>query len=109
MSGATFYDGPCLLYLLVDRVDPILAINIENLREDIEKARPHQFSNNADDLLTFVEDKYQKIQDMNKTCESFVRYTMNALLSGPVKEFNNYMWAIKGDIDAGMGQHAKIT
>ena len=34
---------------------------------------------------------------------------MNTLLSGPDKEFNNYMGAIRGDIDAGTGQHAGIT
>ena len=95
--------------MLLDQVDPSLAVNVENVREYIEKARLHQFSNNVDDLLTFVEDKYQKIQDMNKTCESIVHYTMKILLSGPDKEFNNYMRAIKGGIDAGTGQHAKIT
>ena len=67
------------------------------------------FSNNVGDLLTFIEDKYQKSLDMNKTCECVLRYTMNSLLSGPDKEFNNYMRAIKGDIDAGTGQHARIT
>ena len=109
VSGPTFYDGPCLLFLLLGRIDPSLAINVENLREDTEKARLHMFPNNVDDLLTFIEDKHQKILDTNKTCESVVRYTMNSLLSGPDKEFNNYMQAIKGDIDSGTGQHAKIT
>jgi len=109
VNGATFYDGPCLLYLLWDRVDPSLSINVENLREDIEKTRLHQFSNNVDDLLSHIEDKYQRILDMNKSCESIVRYTMNALLSGPDKEFNRYMRAMKGDIDAGTGQHANIS
>ena len=109
VSGATFYDDPCLLHLLLDRVNPSLAINVENLRDDIEKACLNQFSNNVDDLLTFIKDKYQKIQDMNKICESVVRYNMNALLSGPDKELNNYMPAIKGDIDASTGQHARIT
>ena len=46
---------------------------------------------------------------MNKSCESIVRYTVNALLSGPDKEFNSYMRAMKGDIDAGTGQHANIS
>ena len=65
VSKAHFYAGPCLLYLLLDRVDSSLAINVEKLREDIEKARLHQFLNNADDLLIFVKDKYQQIQDTN--------------------------------------------
>ena len=70
MSGATFYDGLCLLHLLLGRDNHSLTINVENLREDIEKVCLHQFSNNVDDLLIFIEGKYQKIQDINKTLES---------------------------------------
>ena len=101
--------NPAVLYLLLGRVNPSLTINVESLKENIEKARLHQFSNNVDDMLTFIEDKYQKIQDKNKTCESAVRYMMNVLQLGPDKELNNYMREIKGNIDAGTGKHAGIT
>ena len=56
VSGATFYDDPCLLHLLLDQVNSSLAINVEDLKEDIKEARLHQFSNNVDNLLTFIKD-----------------------------------------------------
>ena len=62
---ATVIDGPCLLWCLWDWVDPSLAVNVENLREDIENARMHTFGNDVDVLLTFIEEKFQKILDMN--------------------------------------------
>ena len=109
VTAATIIDGPCFLYLIMDRVDPSLAVNVENLREDIENARMHTFGNDVDVMLTFIEGKYQKILDMNKSCESLTRYTLRALVSGPDADFNTYIKAIKGDVDAGVGQHASIS
>ena len=109
VTEATVIDGPCLLWCLWDRVDPSLAVNVENLREDIENSRMHTFGNDVDVLLTFIEEKFQKILDMNKTCESLLRYTLKALVSGPDADFNTYVKTIKGDVDSGVGQHASIT
>ena len=80
-TGTRFVDGPCLLYLLWDRIDPSLAVNLENLKAAIENIKLHTYKNNVDDMLTEIEEKYQKILSMDATCESIIRYTINALLS----------------------------
>ena len=46
---------------------------------------------------------------MDKTCESILRYTLKALVSGPDADFNSYIKAIKEDVDSRVGQHATIT
>ena len=108
-TGTRFVDGPCLLYLLWDRIDPSLAVNVENLRATIENIKLHSYENNVDDMLTDIEEKYQKILAMDATCESIIRYTINALLSGPDEDFNNFVKRIKGEVDSGMGPQANIT
>ena len=36
-------------------------------------------------------------------------YTITASLSGPCDDFINFVKSIKGDVDAGIGPHTKIT
>ena len=60
-------------------------------------------------MLTEIEDTYQCIRHMDAMCESILRYTMAACLSGPCDDFNNFVKAIKGDVDSGIGPHARIT
>ena len=38
-----------------------------------------------------------------------MRYTLNDLLSGPCLAFNTFTKTTKGDVDSGIGPHAKIT
>ena len=108
-TGNEKIDGPCLLYLLFDRVDPSLVVSMETLREQIETAKLHQFKGNVDELLTHIEERHEKILDNGATCESIKRYTFNALLSGSCLDFNNFVKNIKGDVDSGIGTHADIT
>ena len=108
-TGAIVVDGPCLLFLIFEKVDPSLAVNVENLRERIESVKLHTFENNVDEMLMFIEEQYEKILNMNKSCESILRYTLTALLSGSCQEFNTYIKSIKGDVDSGFGPHANIT
>ena len=64
-TGTQLIDGPCFLYLLWDRIDPSLAVNLENLREEIETIKLRKFDNNMDDMLTAIEEKYHKILAMD--------------------------------------------
>ena len=64
---------------------------------------------NVDELLTFIEEQHENILDNGATCESIKCYTFNALLSGPCLDFNNFVEAIKGNVDLGIGTHISIT
>ena len=108
-TGTRFVDGPCLLYLLLDRIDPSLVVNVENLRAAIENIKLHTYENDVDDMLTEIEEKYQKILSIDAMCKSIICYTINALLSGPGKDFNNFVKQIKGEVDSGVGPQVKIT
>ena len=87
-TGIDLIDGPCLLKLLMDRVDPTIVIGIEVLGAKLESIKLHSFRNNVDDMLTDMEENYVKILDNHSTCESIRRYCLNAILSGTNAKFN---------------------
>ena len=109
VTGSIVVDGPSLLHLIWQKVDPSLTVNVETLRAKIESTKLHTYENNVDAMLTEIEDTYQRIRHMDATCESILRYSMTACLSGPCDDFNSFVKAIKGDVDAGIGPHASIT
>ena len=90
-TGVDLIDGPCLLKLLMDRVDPNIVIGIEVLWAKLESVKLHSFGNNVDAMLTDMEENYVKILENHSTCESIRRYCLNALLSGPNAKFNAFI------------------
>ena len=60
-NGIDLIDGPCLLKLLNDCVDPNIVIGIEGLRAKLESVKLHSFGNNVDDMLTDMEENYVNI------------------------------------------------
>jgi len=96
-------DGACLLKAIYDKIDPNVIVGVELLRTKIEQTKLHQFKNNVDDMLTSIEESYQKIVENKSSCESIRRYTINALLSGPNADFNRFIKNIKDDIDSQTG------
>ena len=62
-------DVPCLLKLLMERVDPNIVIGIKVLCAKLESVKLLSFRNNVDDMLKDMEDNYVKILDNHSTCE----------------------------------------
>ena len=98
-TGIDLIDGPCLLKLLLDRVDPNIVIGIDVLCAKLESVKLHSFGNNVDAMITDMEENYVKILDNHSTCESIRRYCLNTLLSGPNAKFNAFIERIKDEID----------
>ena len=109
VTGLLVVDGLCLIYLIWKHVDPSLNVNVEILREKIESMKLHNYDKNVDDMLTEIEECYERIINMNFSSESILRYTLTALHSGPCRDFNGHIKGVKGNIDLGAGPHAKIT
>ena len=68
-TGVYLIDGPCLLKLLMDHVNPNIVIGIKVLCAKLESVKLHSFGNNVDAMLTDMEDNYVKILDNHSTCE----------------------------------------
>ena len=99
-TGIDLIDGPCLLKLLMYRVNTNIFIGIEVLCAKLESVKLHSFGNNVDAMLTDMEENYVNILDNHSTCESIRRYCLNALLSVPNAKFNALIERIKDDIDS---------
>ena len=54
-------DGACLLKAIFDKIDPNVIVGVDLLRQKIEQTKLLQFKNNVDDMLTSIEESYQKI------------------------------------------------
>ena len=67
MTGINLIDGPCILKLLMDCVDPNIVIGIEVLCAKLESVKLHSFGNNVDAMLTDMEENYVKILDYHST------------------------------------------
>ena len=44
-TGSIVVDGPCLLHLVSQKVDPSLTVNVETLRANIETTKLHRYTN----------------------------------------------------------------
>ena len=102
-TGNKIIDGPCLLKLLFDRIDPNFVVGVEVLCRKLEATKLHPYQNYVYAMLTDMEESYSNINNNKSTCESIRQYMLNALLSGPNTKFNDFIERIKDDIDSGIG------
>ena len=54
-TGNNRIDGPCLLKLLFDCIDPNVVVGVEVLRQKLEATKLHPYKNDVDAMLTGME------------------------------------------------------
>ncbi len=59
--GVETYDGPCMLKVLLEEIDPTTSANIELYRQAIEQAKLHSYDNNVTKMIKDIEKDYQAI------------------------------------------------
>ena len=102
-TGNERIDGPCLLKLFFDIINPNVVVGVKVLLQKLEATKLHLYQNNVDDILTDMEEYYSKIVNNKITCESIRLYMLNALLSGPNPKFGAFIEQIRYGIDSGIG------
>ena len=110
-SGVETYDGPCMLKVLLEEIDPTTSVNIELHRTAIEQAKLHDHDNNVTEMIKDIEKHHQAIVENGGSYEpeTYRRHIFDALLSGPNEVFNTHFKAVKSDVDSNYGFHSKIT
>ena len=94
--------GPCLLKLLFDCINQNVVVGVKVFCQKLEAIKLHPYQNDVNAMLTDMEESYSKIINNKSTCESILRYMLNALLSGPNPKFDAFIDRIKDDIDLGL-------
>ena len=102
-TGNEIIDGPCLLKLLFNCIDPNVVVGVKFLCQNFKATKLHPYQNNVDAMLTDMEESYSEIINNKFTCKSIRLYMLNALLSRPNPKFNAFIDKIKYDIYSGIG------
>ena len=99
------YDGPTMLLIVLEKVDPSVIVATEVYRKKLEKIWMHDFNNNVDAMCSKIEELHQLIIDNKGTCESIDRYTRAALTSSPNPVFNSHIQQMYDDVEVGFGHN----
>ena len=110
-EGVKSFDGPSLLKVLLEEIDPTSSVNIEMHRQAIEGAKLHTYKGNVVEMLKMIEKHHQSIVENGHAYDSdtYRRHLMAALQSGSNAVFNTKLQTIKSDVDACYGYNATIT
>ena len=67
-TGNEIIDGPCLLKLLFDCIDPNFVVGVEVLHQKLKARKLHPYQNDVDTMLTDMKESYSKIINNKITC-----------------------------------------
>ena len=102
ITGMKSYDGPTLLKVLLEEIDPTSSVNVELHRQAIEGAKLQEHKGNFIEMCKSIERHFQAIVENGHAydAETYRRHILYALLSGPNADLNTRMKSIKSDVDA---------
>ena len=108
-DGSLSFDGSLMLWLVVSKIDPSVIVGVETHRQKLENMKLHEYNNNVSDMCDDIERHYNRILSLNSDCESILRYTINALLTGSNDDFGNFIRRMKTDVESKTGPHKDDT
>ena len=110
-DGTKSDDGPTIMKVLLEDIDPSSSINTKLHRHAIKQAKVQDFKGNICVMLKSTEHHYQVIvEDENShDIETHRRHLLTQLFSGSNVEFDTNIQAIKSDLEVGYGYHSDIT
>ena len=111
ITGMKSYDGPTLLKVQLEEIDPTASVNVELHRQAIEGDKLQEHKGNVIEMCKSIECHFQDIVENGHAydAETYRRNILDALLSGPNVNFNTRMKSIKSYMDAGYGYNANVA
>ena len=102
ITGMKSYDGPTLIKVLLEEIDPTASVNLELHLQAIDGAKLQEHKGNVIKICKSIEHHFQAIVKTGHAydAETYRRHILDALLSGPNTDFNNIIKSIKSDVDA---------
>ena len=96
-TGVKRYDGPTMLKVALEEIDPTSSVNIEMHRQAIEGAKLHDFKNNVVEILKAIKKHHQAIVSNNHKYDgdTYRCHLLSALLAGANATFNTKIDQIK--------------
>ena len=111
ITGMTSYNGPTMLKVLLEEIDPTASVKVELHRQSIEGAKLQYHKGNIIEMCKSIERHFQAIVENGHAydAETYMRHVLDELLSGLNADFNTRMKYIKSDADAGYGYNANVV
>ena len=81
VDGVKSYNGPTMLKVILEEIDPTASVNIEMHRQTIKGSKLHQYKNNVVEMLKDIEKHHQAIVDNGHAYDSdtYRRHLLTAL------------------------------
>ena len=103
-------DGPILLKLLLDEIDPSTEIGTEMYRKQIQNARLNKFDFDMKKARDEVEFAFRQIVLRGETYDSLRLHVFDLLLSARNSEFLTWVQRVKQDVNTATGDYGtRIT
>lgn len=108
-SGVVKYDGPTMLKILIDKIEPDNVLGLEIWRRKLATMKLHEHGNDVNKLLDAMVTIHRKITNSGKTHDAYRDNICDALTSGPNSSFNDWVQRTIDDYESGTGANAGIT
>ena len=95
-------DGPAMIKLILDMVNPEARVNVRELKDKIKQVKIEDFEGNVPKMLTHMQLIYECILSENDTHEDFHLDLMTALNTVHDKKFLGTIERIQDDYDDGV-------
>eukprot|EP00984_Skeletonema_dohrnii_P013468 scaffold5583_cov166-Skeletonema_dohrnii-CCMP3373.AAC.2 len=103
------HDGPTMLYLLIQKIDPSTIVGLDSILEDLGETKLGDYKNDVDQMLTEMVVNYNVLKDNSEAPRNIRKILFKALKSGPNADFNLFIQRLEDDVDAGIGPNKNIS
>ena len=107
-SGQEKYDGPTMLFLVLQKIDPNTVVGLDGILKKLETVKLGDYGNNVDTMLTYMEKLYKNLADNRRPPQNYRRLLFDALKTGPNHDFNQWIKHVHDEVNSGIGHNASI-
>ena len=105
-NGKVEYDGPTILWILLQACNPSTRVGVSELKSDLRTATSAKFKHNVKDLTDYMSSKYREIREKGQHHQDYLLDLFNALETVPNDNFAYFVrkerqaWEIGGTKEA---------
>ena len=101
VNGTKFYDGPTMLQLCIEKVNPSTRVGVSKLKEVLRSVKASSYDYNVGDLTDKMDATYREIVQRGSTHDDYVMDLFNVLLSNKNTIFTDFIQREKDKWDTG--------
>ena len=108
-DGAQLYDGPTMLQILVQTINPSTMVGISTLKDKIRSITLPGFHHNVVDMFSHQSRIYNEILQLGKTHDDLMYDTFKSLSTTNNEEFEMFVKDLKGKWETDTNEESALT